>query len=176
MDLSASIIPRSDQWNADDLISGPRTVTVASVSKGSAEQPVDYHLVETPDRCYRPSKSMRRVLVAAWGKESDSHVGRRITLYRDPKVRFGGSEVGGIKISHLSHIEQPLKLALTETRGKRAPHIVEPLPSFPAREWRAEADALTDVAALRALWNEAPESEREYIAARAKSVAGRTAA
>ena len=67
MDLSDSIAPRSDQWNADDLIAGPVTVTIADAKPGAAEQPVDILLVETPKRAYRPSKSMRRVIVAAWG-------------------------------------------------------------------------------------------------------------
>src|SRR5690606_13558162 len=51
VDLTATTIPKSDQINAEDLmVSGPVTVTVESVSKGSAEQPVDIHLVEFPGR------------------------------------------------------------------------------------------------------------------------------
>ena len=80
MDLTESIIPRSDQINADDLIAGPITVTITDAYPGGAEQPVDITLAETPGRAYRPSKSMRRVLVAAWGKQSSAYVGRRLTL------------------------------------------------------------------------------------------------
>ena len=127
MDLSTTIIPKSDQINAEDLLAGPMTVTVESVSRGSAEQPVDFRLVETPGRAYRPSKTMRRVIVAAWGKESDAYTGRRMTLYRDPDVKFGGQKIGGIKIAAMSHIDKAFSLALTETRGKRAVHTVEPL-------------------------------------------------
>src|SRR5690554_6228979 len=108
MDLTESIAPTSDQLNADDLIPGPRTFTVERVSAGSAEQPVDVHLVESPGRAYRPSKSMRRVMVAAWGKEAGAYSGRRLTLYRDPEVTFGRDKVGGVKISHLSHIDKRL--------------------------------------------------------------------
>jgi hypothetical protein len=50
-----------------------------------------------------------------------------MTLYRDPAVRFGGSEVGGIRVSHLSDIEKRIQVALTVTRGKRQPFIIEPL-------------------------------------------------
>ena len=128
MDISSTIEPKSDQINADDLMSGPRTYTIERVNKGSAEQPINVHLAEMPGRPYRPSKSMRRILVAAWGKDSDVYTGRKLTLYRDPSVRFGKDEVGGIKISHLSHIDRPMTVALTVTRGKRAPHAVEPLP------------------------------------------------
>lgn len=131
MDMTASIIPKSDQLNADDLISGPVTVTVESVTAGNAEQPVDVHLVEFPGRAFRPSKSMRRVMVAAWGAETSVYTGRRMTLYRDPSIKFGKDEVGGIRISHMSDIGKALKIALTVTRGKREPFTVEPLTDAP---------------------------------------------
>lgn len=169
LDLTPSIEPRSDQLNADDLIAGPRTYTIESVTAGSSEQPIDIWLVET-DRAYRPSKSMRRVLVSAWGKDGAQYVGRRLTLYRDPEVTFGRDKVGGIKISHLSHIDKRMEIALTVTRGKRAPHVVQPLTE---RDWRAEADALTDRAALLALWHEAPPDARGYIEQRGRALAAR---
>lgn len=127
MDMTASIIPKSDQINADDLISGPVTVTIDKVSAGSSEQPVDVHLMEFPDRAFRPSKSMRRVMVAAWGADTAAYTGHRLTLYRDPTIRFGKDEVGGIRISHMSHIDKALRIALTVTRGKREPFTVAPL-------------------------------------------------
>lgn len=127
MDMTASIEPRSDQWNADDLIAGPRTVTIERVTAGAAEQPFDFHLVETPGRAYRPSKGMRRVIVAAWGSDTTVYAGRQLTLYREPTIKFGKDEVGGIRISHLSHISRPVSLALTITRGKRDSFIVQPL-------------------------------------------------
>lgn len=132
MDLTESIAPRSDQLNAEDFLTGPRTVTITEVSSGNAEQPVNVHVAEFPDRPFKPSKSMRRVMVAAWGKESAAYAGKRMTLYRDPTVRFGGQDVGGIRISHMSHLDKRLTLALTVTRGKRAPYVVEPLPDGPA--------------------------------------------
>jgi len=130
--MTDSIAPRSDQLNADDLMSGPRTFTIAEVKRGSTEQPIDVHLVEFPGRPFKPSKSMRRVMVAAWGKDASTYGGRRLTLYRDPTVRFGGQEIGGIRISHLDGIDQALTLALTVTRGKRSPYVVQPLPKTAA--------------------------------------------
>lgn len=129
MDISDTIVPRSDQINAEDLLAGPRTFTVEKVTKGSAEQPVDIHLVEFPGRPFRPSKTVRRILVNAWGPEASAYVGRRMTLYRDPAVKFGGMDVGGIRVSHLSHIDKPLSVALTVSRGKRQPYTVKPLPA-----------------------------------------------
>jgi hypothetical protein len=50
-----------------------------------------------------------------------------MTLYRDPTVKFGGFETGGIRISHLSHIDKPTTMALTATRASRKPFTVQPL-------------------------------------------------
>lgn len=160
MDLTESIAPKSDQLNADDLMAGPVTVTIKEVAKGTPEQPVDVHLVEFPGRAYRPSKSMRRVMVLAWGPEASAYAGRRITLYRNPEITFGREAVGGIEISHLSHIPKPLTVALTATRGKRKSFTVQPLPDAPkpapARDWAAEAAAANgDTDTLRALWIDA---------------------
>lgn len=100
MDLSQTIIPKSDQLNADDLIGGTRTIRISSVSAGNAEQPVVIHFDGDNGRPYKPGKSMRRVLVCLWGNDSAAYIGRRLTLYRDPSVKFGGEDVGGIRISH----------------------------------------------------------------------------
>lgn len=127
MDISKTTEPDSTQVNAEDFLAGPQTVTVTGVRTGTAEQPVNIDLAEFPGRAYRPNKSMRRVLVSAWGKEASEYTGRKLTLYRDPEVTFGREKPGGIKISHLSHIDKPLEIALTVSRGKRKPHRIQPL-------------------------------------------------
>jgi len=127
VDISETLAPRSDQLNADDLIAGPITITITAIKKGSAEQPVEVHWHGGDGRPYKPSKSMRRVLSYYWSAQSAKWVGRSLTLYRDASIKYGGMEVGGIRISHLSHIENPKPLALTVTRGKRVPYTVQPL-------------------------------------------------
>lgn len=165
MDISETIAPRSDQTNAEDFLTGPRTVTVEKVTKGSAEQPVDIHLVEFPGRPFRPSKTVRRILVAAWGAEAANYVGRRMTLYRDPAVKFGGAEVGGIRVSHLSHIDKPLSLMLTATRGKRTPHVIQPLPDTPAPKSDAVApEQLKRIGALMGDLGIARDTAAETVA------------
>ncbi len=124
--LLASIEPKSDQLSYDDMLNGPVTFTVAGVSAGSSDQPVQIRL-DGEKRYFRPCKSMRRVLIFAWGDSGHQWVGRSLTLVGDPSVKFGGVAVGGIRISHLSHIDGPLELALTVTRSKRAPYKVLPL-------------------------------------------------
>jgi hypothetical protein len=123
-DMTPIIVPKSDQLNAEDFLAGPATFIIEGVAiNPGSEQPVNIKLVGEP-RVWRPCKSMSRVLVAAWGPDANAYVGRSVTLYRDPKVKWGGLEVGGIRVSHLSHIERDMVMSLTATKGKRAPHKV----------------------------------------------------
>lgn len=125
-DMSRVIEPKSDQINADDFMAGPRTYRIKGVSiTPGSEQPVTIALEDS--KPWRPCKSMNRLLVAAWGPNAKEYAGRSVTLYRDPKVKWGGMEVGGIRVSHLSHIERDMVVALTMTKGKRAPYTVKPL-------------------------------------------------
>ena len=135
IDMSAFIAPKSDQLNSDDLIGGPRTIIISAVraTPDSAEQPIAVSFEGDDGKPYKPCKSMRRVMVAAWGPDASQYVGRSMTLYRDPKVQFGGMQVGGIRISHMSHIERDMTMALTATRAKRAPYTVKVL-AAPARK------------------------------------------
>lgn len=176
MDLTQSIAPRSDQLNADDLMAGPVTVTIQEVTAGTPEQPVNVALEEFPGRAYRPSKSMRRVMVLAWGPEASAYAGRRITLYRNPEITFGKDKVGGIEISHLSNLPKPLTVALTATRGKRKSFTVQPLaepassphgisPKVKADTAKAIAEGNVDQYAAWLIENQAPEHILEYVKA-----------
>lgn len=134
MNLSSSIIAKSDQLNADDLVSGPRTFTVAKVEEGNAEQPCKIYLAEWPgNRPFKPSKTAMRVLAYAWGEETDDWPpGARMTLFRDESVKWAGQAVGGIRVSALSHIKEPFKIALAESKGKKVLHSIDRLPDAPA--------------------------------------------
>lgn len=127
-DLAKTIAPKSDQLNADDLIAGPRTITITGV-RGCDEpdQPIAVNFEGDDRKPYKPCKSMRRVMVHCWGPDGNTYAGRRMTLYCDPNVQFGGIKVGGIRISHMSHIDREMVLPLTVTRAKRTPYTVKPL-------------------------------------------------
>lgn len=125
MDLSTTTAPKSNQLNADDFIAGPKTFKVTRVAaSGNDQQPVAIYFEGDNGKPYLPSKGMRRVLVAAWGKDSANYIGRQMTLFREPTVMYGGIQVGGIQISHLSHIQQDLSLVLTVSKQKRVPYKV----------------------------------------------------
>jgi hypothetical protein len=132
-DMNAVILAKSDQVNADDLISGPMTITVRGVSvKPGTEQPVSIEYGDA-NKVFRPCKTVARVLVAAWGPDSSKYIGRSMTLYRDPTIRWAGLEVGGIRVSHLSHIESPMTIAVAETRKNKRPITVQPLKVAPPK-------------------------------------------
>lgn len=175
MDLSQTIIPRSDQLNSDDLIAGPRTIKITGITGGSAEQPVIVNYEGDNGRPYKPSKSMRRILVALYGNDSAACIGKRVTLYRDADIKFGGDAVGGIRISHADGISRPLVMALTLKRGQRAQYRVEPLPAekpqqtaTPARDLQTLCDlgdgkAGEGLDALGAWWQALQPAERTLI-------------
>jgi hypothetical protein len=129
MDLSNTIQPKSDQLNADDFIAtGPITVTITDVKAGTdPNQPVSIFFKNDNGKPYKPGKSMRRVLVSVWGKDAKAYIGQSMTLYREPEVMYSGIKVGGIRISHMSNIEQPITLALTASKTSRKPFTVQPL-------------------------------------------------
>lgn len=127
-DMGAVIVPKSDQLNADDLIAGPITIRVSSVAiRPGQEQPISISFEGDNGKPYKACKSMCRVMVTAWGPDSKKYTGRSMTLYRDASVKWGGMEVGGIRISHMSDIESALTMALTMTKGNKKPYTVKPL-------------------------------------------------
>lgn len=126
-DLTPAIAPKSDQLNADDLISGPKIITITRVSVIKGEQPITINFEDDNGKPYKPCKSMGRVLVLMWGADGKAFTGRRLQLVRDPDVTFGPDKVGGIRISHMSDIDGERTVALTTTRGRRKPYTVKPL-------------------------------------------------
>ena len=127
VDLRQTIAPKSKQLNADDLITGPRTIRVTQVSLATAEQPIAVNFEGDEGKPFMPCKSMRRVMFHAWGPNSASYIGRSMTLYRDEDVLFGGAKNPGVRISHMSDIQRPLVMLLTESKAKRKPFTVQPL-------------------------------------------------
>lgn len=119
-DLTFSIKPKSDQLNADDLLVCSKVITVTKVNLGNKENPVVINYQGDDGRPYKPCKSMRRVLIAAWGRDGNQWLGRSMQLYCDPSVKYAGQEVGGIRISHLTNIPRKMSMKLTAARGRKA--------------------------------------------------------
>ena len=125
-DLRYTIVPRSDQINADQLIGGPMTITITDVrTTGAADQPVAIHYEGENGRPYKPCLTMRKVLILAWGADGMNWVGKSMTLYTDPAVKWGNDAVGGLRISHMTDIPKDIKVSLAVTKGKKAMYEVK---------------------------------------------------
>lgn len=189
MDLSRTIIPKSDQLNFEDVQSQSITASIKVVRAGNSEQPVFIDLEGYDGRPYKPSKSMRRVLIGGWGADGHSWVGRSLTLVGDPSVRYGGVAVGGIKISAMSDVEADFSMMLSVSRGKRQEHRVKKLEvtkkiTDPQAilTWFSENAITADLASLETTFNRAkvalasfPEHDKklaEVYASRKKELAG----
>jgi len=177
MDLSKTIIAKSDQLNADDLIGGPRTFTIVEVRPGSEEQPVSIVLAEWPrNRPFKPSKTVQRILSYCWGstETDDWPKDARMTLFRDEKVKWAGEEIGGIRVSHVSHISERMKVALQESKHKKSLHIIDPLPDATLAAAPESLDGL-DIDGLKALWRTSDPETRKAIEARVAELAAKDA-
>lgn len=119
MNMRATIVPKSDQLNADDLVNTEITITVTNVSIVGGDQPVVVNYQNDNGRPYKPNKTMRKVMVALWGEDENSYIGRSMTLFTEPSVTWAGKAVGGLEIKAMSHIEKTATLNLTATRGKK---------------------------------------------------------
>lgn len=157
--------PRSDQFNADDLISGARTFTISGVNVGAAEQKYDIALAGE-ERAWRPPLTVLRMLLAVWGDDSDNWVGQQVTLYRDETVRFGKEQVGGIRVSHVTGISEPVSVRLTTARGKRGLLTVQPMPQATPVITDTQISEATDIDVLRGWWANATKPQQALIEAR----------
>lgn len=165
-DLSKTIIAKSDQLNSDDLIGRSITIKVTKVSLLDDAQPIGINYEGDEGKPYKPCKSMRRVLVSVWGSDGAKFVGRRMTLYRDPEVQFGGAKVGGIRISHLSDIKEPMTISLMASKKGKKPFTVQPLPAAGvslSQQFKQQAELGSE--AMKKFWSTCtPEQQRELAA------------
>jgi len=125
--LRDTIIPKSDQLNAEQLITKPMTITVTNVKRGDVDQPVIINYTNDEGRPFKPCKTMRKILIFAWGDDGRNWVGKSMTLYCDHEVKFGGVKVGGIRISHMTGIERDMAVSLNTTKGKKGEFIIKKL-------------------------------------------------
>lgn len=152
LDISHAIKPKSDQLNADDLITGPITIKIRNVTvKDGGEQRISVFYHGDNDKPWKPCVTQARLIAGIWGSDARQWIERSLTLYRNPKVKWGGVEVGGIEVSHMSHIDSPVTVALTKTKGVKKPHQVKPLAiqnSQPAQQAAPAALTAEEIATI----------------------------
>jgi hypothetical protein len=156
-----TIEKKTDQLNFEDFLGGvTRLVTITGVKRGTKEQQYDITF-EGDDRYWRPAVTVLKQLVEAWGDNATEWPGHRALLYGDPTVKFGPDKVGGIRVSHVSHIDKPVTASLTITRGKRGKFTLEPL-----------TEAII-IEGLKAEWRTATPERRAAIEAEVNRLTGK---
>ena len=169
LDISHTIVSKSDQLNADQLLGGPITITVSAIRIAEGGQPVVIQYHNDNGRPYKPCLSMRKILAFAWGTDASQWVGRSITLYNDPEVMFGGKKVGGIRISHLSHIKGDITASITVTRGKKREMTIkklqqqQPQADISSYVSQLESAAQAGTESLIKAWQDTPKAIRAQI-------------
>jgi hypothetical protein len=160
--LRHTIVPKSDQLNAEQLLPGPMTLTVTDVRLGTEDQPLSIHYQDDNGRPFKPCKTMRKVLIFAWGEDGRDWIGRSMTVFNDPNVKFGGASVGGIRISHMTDIRGDLNLSLTATKGKKAAHTIKPLVmANPAEQLMQAIKSAASIEALKSAFQDAYRSTKD---------------
>jgi len=161
-DMTETIKPKSDQLNADDLIAGDMVIRVTNVTRSnSADQPVNIHYEGDDGKPYKPCKGMRRILVSAWGRDASQYIGKYLELFREPSVTFGNLSVGGIRISKLSNITNPLgnmtqsgnkfTMVITASRGKKTLYEIQELTINDNQAWMEASKTINKADNLEAL-------------------------
>lgn len=159
-DVSGTAAPKSDQLDAVDLLSGARIFRIEAVSEGPADQPLQIHLAGFP-RPWRPGVSMRRVLIATWGKNAQQWVGRYVELFCNPEVMFGKDKVGGTRIARMSHLDRTTGIPLLVAKGRSATYTVDPITETEAQ-----------ISDLRGEWQAAEPERRAAIEAEVAKLTG----
>lgn len=161
------IAPASDRLCGDDLIAGPRTIKFTEVRVIEGDRGKKQFSIRFEGDDGKPwitCKTMARAMVLAWSvTDVEQMVGRSVTVFRDPDVDFGKEKgIGGVRISHMSHLPTAASMKLTVSQGKKGAFVFQPLTAevkqMPAKakqtadEWAGEhIGAVEQAASLESL-------------------------
>lgn len=176
IDVTKAIEPKSDQQNADSLLSGPRTIKIKDIAYDATAETQKLWIYFQGDdgKPWKPCRTAARCLVSIWGADASKWIGLSCTIYNDPDVQFGGAKVGGIRVSHMEGLTAPRTLMLTKTRGKKGATVIKPLdvkrsthpePGAPPRDLDAEIEAAKTMTPedKKAWWGGLTGEQREYV-------------
>lgn len=131
-DMTATIVAKSDQINAADLVGISRTITIKEVRiKAGEDQPVTI-MIEGDKKAFRPCKGVRRLLVRVWGPDANNYIGQSLTIFCDPTVTWAGKPEGGIRVSHMTGLDEEIVEYMRTSREKTKPYKILPLVVPPA--------------------------------------------
>lgn len=126
-DISPTLLAKSDQLNAADLVGGSITVKIIDVKVSPMiDQPVSINIGDD-FQPYKPCKTMRRLLANLWGTSSKEWIGQSVTLFCDPEVMWAGQKAGGIRVSHATGIATKREIPLRSSKHKVTTYTILPL-------------------------------------------------
>ena len=126
-DITKTTETKSKQLNSDDM-TGNMVIKITRVDvSDNGEQPVSIFFEGDGGKPWKPCKTVRKILKYVWDRETDNYIGRSVELYVDSRVKYGGEEIGGIRIKAMSHIQKKVRLALITAAGRKSIFIIEPL-------------------------------------------------
>lgn len=158
MNIREFVKIKGDRLNFEDFIMGSQDFTIVKLGrKVDGGQPRLLMFFEGREETpYWVSKGMVKCLSnpEGWGNSEFSEwVGRKVRLFGEPSVMYAGKELGGVRISHISHISQPYSTKITERRGVRIDYAISPLNDslYPVEKFEANLGAwLSAIAAGKA--------------------------
>lgn len=127
MDISDTTQAKSLQLVADDLLGSPKTIKITKVSRVEESKSLIVNYEGENGKPFLPSKTVRRIMQHIWTKNAATWVGKEMTLFRDPDVIWAGQTVGGVRVSHMSHMDKPVTISLTMNSKSKKPFTVKPL-------------------------------------------------
>lgn len=116
--IAHTLVAKSDQLNAADLIGGEKLLKITSVDVKSASD-VWVHYDGENGRPWKTSLTARRILARLWTEESDNWIGHTVAVHCDPTVVYAGEEVGGIRPHAATGIDSERVIKLKERRGPK---------------------------------------------------------
>lgn len=119
-DISHTLIAKSDQLNAVDIIGTEKLLKITKVDvKQSGDQPVTVHYEGENGRPWKPALTSRRILASLWGGDSSKWIGHTVAVHCDATVVYAGEEVGGVRPHAATGIESTQVIKLKEKRGPK---------------------------------------------------------
>jgi hypothetical protein len=178
-DFAETLVAKSDQINAADLVGSTMIIKITKVVVNKNEAQKVSISFEGSDKFFRPCLGMRRLMAEIWGADPRVFIGRSMMLFRDPDVPYGKTMPGGVRISNMSHMDKPKTVVVPIRRGQVKEYTVMPLvvsvstspkpvdtpPETPAIDPMplARAAASQGKAAFTAWWNGDGKPYREQV-------------
>ena len=149
IDITSTMVGKTDQLNAYDLMSGPQTIRIRDVKKDerNPQQPLLVYFDDDDGKPWKPALTVRRILGLVWGLDASKWIGLHCTIWCDPKVRFGNADVGGIRVSHMEGLSKPRTLNLATAQNARGNFTVQPLKvekKTGGADWRSRLMAVAE--------------------------------